>query len=530
MTVYINGKILTMDGNKICESFCTRDGYFVALGTNAEIMNSFDDDVIDLEGKTVVPGFNDAHMHFLNYAIQKKNVQIVNIESIEKLICETQSFINERSIPSGEWIVSRGWNDNLFKEKRLPNRYDLDKISTNHPIVFSRICGHIAVANSKALDLLNITSNSPNPKGGIIDKKHGVPTGILRENALNLVFDKLPPMTVDQIKDTLRTAFYDALRCGITTIQTEDLTHCKSLRNLITAYKELEQRHELPLRFILQLNLNNDDLLNEARALHLKSNVGSNFLKIGPVKLFQDGSLGGRTAAMLEPYNDEPHKGVLIYSQEELDSLVLKAHDYGFQVTIHSICDVACSSVLDSYEKLIYKTNDNNLRPTIVHAQFTNNGLLNKFKNLGVIANVQPAFIMTDYPIVEKAIGKDRAKESYAFNSMIKMNIPVAFSSDAPIESFDVIQGIYAVTNRKDLKGKPEGGFYSEEYMDVFNAIKGYTVGPSFMCFEENFKGKIKEGYLADFVILSHDIISMDIEKIKEVSVISTYVNGERKY
>lgn len=531
MTIFINGKIVTMDNNKTCESFCIKDGYFIALGSNNEMLNSFkNEEVVDLDGKTVLPGFNDGHMHFLNYAIQKNNVHITNIDSIENLISTTQTFIEEKSIPSGQWIVSRGWNDNLFKEKRLPCRYDLDKISTDHPIFFSRICGHIAVVNSKALEFLNITSSSQNPKGGIIDKDQGVPTGILRENALNLVSNILPPMSVGQIKDTLKSAFDDALSCGITTIQTEDLTHCKSLRNLITAYRELEETNELPLRFILQLNLNTDELLNEAKDLNLRSNTGSDFLKIGPVKLFQDGSLGGRTAAMLEPFNDEAHKGVLIYSQEELDNLVLKANDFGFQLTIHAIGDRACTSVLASYEKLINKTKINNLRPTIVHAQFTNNDILNQFNTLGVIANVQPAFIMTDYPIVEIAVGKERAKESYAFRSMLDMGIPVAFSSDAPIENFNVIQGIYAVTNRKDLNGNPAGGFYPENCMNVLDAIKGYTTGPSYMSFEESYKGKIKEGYLADFVVLSEDILSIKKDKIKEISVLSTYVNGVRKY
>jgi predicted amidohydrolase YtcJ len=328
----------------------------------------------------------------------------------------------------------------------------------------------------------------------------------------------------------LKSAFIDALACGLTTIQTEDLTQVKSLKNLITAYRELDEENLLPIRFILQLNLNSSTLLDEAKKLNLKSNIGSDFLRIGPVKLFQDGSLGGRTAAMNEPYCDEPHKGVLIYSEEDLNNLVTKAHKYDFQLTIHAIGDGACTSVLNSYENVFNTSNKRDLRNTIVHAQFTNDSILNRFKSLGVVANVQPSFIMTDYPIVEKAIGKERAKESYAFNSMLKLGIPVAFSSDAPIENFNVLQGIYAAVSRMDLNSNPKGGFYPHECMDVLDALKCYTIGPSFMSFEENKKGKIKEGFYGDFVVLSEDITKIHKEAIKDIRILGTYVAGVKRY
>ncbi|MEG1312969.1 MAG: amidohydrolase [Bacilli bacterium] len=531
MAVFINGNVITLDGEKICESFSIINGIFTKTGSNSEILASVkDEEIIDLKGKTVLPGFNDGHMHFLNYAIQKNNVDIVNIDSIENLILKSKDYINKKAIPEGTWIVSRGWNHNLFNEQRLPTRYDLDNISTSHPIVFSRICGHIAVVNSKALELLKITKNSPNPSGGIIDKENGEPTGILRENALNIALDNLPVLTVDEIKVTLKTAFMDALACGITTIQTEDLTHCKNLTNLIKAYSELDKENQLPLRFILQLNLTNDKLFEEAKQLNLKSNIGSDFLRIGPVKLFQDGSLGGRTAAMMEPYCDEPHTGVLIYEQDSLDDLVTKAYNHGFQLTIHAIGDGACNSVLDSYERLINTSGKNDLRPTIVHAQFTNEHLLSRFKNLGVVANVQPSFIMTDHPIVEKAVGKERARESYAFQTMVKSGIAVAFSSDAPIESFNVFEGIYGAVNRKDLNGNPKEGFYPNECMNVMDAIKCYTTGSSFMNFEEDKKGKIKEGFYGDFIILSEDITKIPKEQIRDLAVLETYVSGIKRY
>lgn len=532
MSAFINGNIITLDQNKLCEAFYVHDGVFKAVGTNEEILRLVEphDTIVDLKGNTVVPGFNDAHMHFLNYAAQKNNVNILNVSSIDTLINITKEYIKARDIPEGQWIISRGWNHNLFSEKRLPTRYDLDKISMTHPIYFARICGHIGVLNSKALELLNVNPNTKNPQGGVIDSENGIPTGILRENALNLVSNYLPPMSKQKIKTLLKSSFIDALKVGITTIQTEDLTHCGSLKNLLEAYKELEAEQSLPLRFILQLNLPNEESLSQAVTLNLKSNIGSNMLKIGPVKLFQDGSLGGRTAAMKEKYCDADTTGVLIYKQASLDNITKLAHNASFQITIHAIGDNAAETVLNSYEKIITSSENKDLRLTIVHCQFTNDELLRRFKKLNVVANVQPSFVMTDYPIVEKAVGKVRSDKSYAWKDMLNLNIPISFSSDAPIESFNPIAGIYAAVTRKDLLGNPNVGFNSTQNLTVIEALKAYTLGSAFMSFEEDIKGSISKGKLADFVVLSEDILHTEKHNIKNIKVLETYVGGIKMF
>lgn len=532
MTAFINGNIITLDKDKVCEAFYVDQGVFKAIGTNEEILSlaKSQEDIVDLKGNTVVPGFNDAHMHFLNYAVQKHNVNLLNVPSINQLIDLTKEYIKIHHIPKGQWILSRGWNQDLFSEKRLPTRYDLDKISTDHPIYFARICGHIGIANSKALELLNITSSTENPEGGLIDKENRVPTGILRENALNLVSNSLPTMPKEQIKTLLKSAFIDALKVGITTIQTEDLTHCGSLDNLLCAYRELEAEGDLPLRFILQLNLPNEKSLSEAVSLGLKSNLGSTLLKVGPLKLFQDGSLGGRTAAMKDAYCDVDTTGVLIYNQASLDNITKLAHDAGFQLTIHAIGDNAVATILNSYENIITTSENKDLRLTIVHCQFTNDELLHRFKKLKVVANVQPSFVMTDYPIVETAVGKNRADTSYAWKDMLSLNIPVAFSSDAPIENFNPIEGIYAAVTRKNLLGLPKDGWYSPQNLTVLEALKAYTLGSAFMSFEEDIKGSISLGKLADFVVLSEDILQIEKDNIKNINVLQTYVGGIKMY
>ncbi|MCM0646899.1 amidohydrolase [Clostridium swellfunianum] len=532
MAIYFNGNIITLEENKTAEAFCIRNGSFLAVGSEKEILKlkQPNEELIDLMGRTIVPGFNDSHMHFLGYAVFKSRVNLSEVSSIDELIEKTKQYIKENNISKGEWVISRGWNDNHFKELRLPNRFDLDKISTDHPIFFSRVCGHIGVANSKALELCNITSISDNPEGGIIDKENNQPTGILRENAMNYIFENLPSITKEDIKKVLKSAFEDALSCGLTTIHTEDMGTAGDLKTLIDAYKELETEKHLPLRFVLQLNLNNIKLIEKAKSLGIKSRLGSNRLNIGVLKLYQDGSLGGRTAAMEKPYEDADTDGVTIYSQEELDALVLEAHRAGFQIAIHAIGDRAMRMILDSYEKVKRLYPNKDLRPIIIHCQFTNKDLLERFRNLGVVANVQPSFVMTDFPIVEKAVGKERAVESYNWKTILDMGINVSFSSDAPIESFNPLYGIHAAVTRKDLIGSPFEGWYKEQCISVEEALKAFTLGSAYANFEETIKGSIAPGKLADFVVLSDNILSITPDNIKDIVVLETYVDGKQVY
>jgi predicted amidohydrolase YtcJ len=528
MAIYFNGNIVTLEENRIAEAFCVRDGKFAFVGSNEAVIGQRQpqEDLIDLKGKTVVPGLNDSHMHFLNYAVCKSRVNLTKVTSVEDMIEKTKEYIALNNIPEGQWIISRGWNQDHFDEVRLPNRFDLDKISTDHPIFFSRVCGHIGVANSKALTLSKVTADTNNPEGGVIDKENGEPTGILRENALNFIFDNMPAMTKEEIKKVLKSAFRDALSCGLTTIHSEDISAAGDLETLVEAYRELETEGNLPLRFVLQLGLSSIKAIDEAKTQGIKSGMGSPRLNIGALKLFQDGSLGGRTAAMEEPYEDTSTDGVTIYSQSELNELVFSAHEAGFQIAIHAIGDKAMRMILDSYEKLKNKYSGEDLRSAIIHCQFTNKGLLEEFKTLGVIANVQPSFVMTDYPIVEKAVGKERAEESYNWKTMLDMGLKVSFSSDAPIEDFNPLYGIYSAVTRKDLKGNPAEGWYKGQRLTVEEALKAFTLGSAYMNFEEDIKGSITPGKLADFVVLSHDILSAAPDSIKDIKVLETYIDG----
>lgn len=532
MPIFINGNIVTLENEEKAEAFCIRDGFFTAVGSNTQIsaLAYENEEIIDLKGKTVVPGFCDGHMHFLNYALTKDRVDLSSTKSIEELIIKTQAYIKERNIPKGEWIISRGWNDNHLEEKRPLTRWDLDKISSEHPIFFTRVCGHIGTVNSKALALLNITGSTPNPEGGIIDKENGEPTGILRENALNLASNHFPPMKKEEMKRILSAAFKDALKVGLTTLHTDDVSHAGSLQNLLEAYKELEGENTLPIRITLQIYSPTIEDIKKATELGIKTGTGSHLLKVGPVKLYQDGSLGGRTAAMEEAYCDIQSNGVIIYPQKELDTLTLEAHKSGFQIAIHGIGDRAINMILNSYENMYNHCGKGDYRPTLIHCQFTNDHILKRFKDLEVIANVQPSFVMTDYPIVEKAVGKIRSEKSYAWKDIKNNHIPVAFSSDAPIESFNPLLGIYAAVTRKDLQGNPIMGWHKEQQLTVYEALLAFTQGTCYMNFEENLKGSIAPNKLADFVVLSEDITTCEKDYIKNIKVLETYVGGKKMF
>lgn len=532
MAIFTNGNIVTMGKEEKAQAFCVREGKFKFVGSSEEALKlkQPDEEFIDLEGRTVLPGFNDSHMHFLGYAVDKSRVDLSKVTSIEEMIRRVKKYIADKSIPQGKWVICRGWNENLFEERRLPNKYDLDKISSKHLIFISRACNHIGVANSLALEKLNIGIDTENPKRGIIDKNYNGPTGILRENALNLVFNALPEMSKEEIKNVLKEAFNDALSCGLTTIHSEDMGQAGSLNSLIAAYKELDEQQELPLRIVLQLNLPNEENIQYAKSLGLKTGAGGDMYKIGALKLYQDGSLGGRTAAMEQNYNDIASNGVAIYKQEELNNMVSAAHKAGFQPAIHAIGDRAMNMILEAYAKVKGNYPNEDLRPVIIHCQFTNPGIIDKFKKLGVIANVQPSFVMTDHPIVEKAVGKERAHYSYTWRTLLEEGIHTSFSSDAPIESFNPLYGIYAAVNRKNLEGKPNGGWNPEQIVDVNKAIYAFTMGSAYMNFEENIKGSISSEKLADFIVLSEDIFNIPSEKIKDIKVIAAYVNGKRVY
>ncbi|WP_312667148.1 amidohydrolase [Tissierella praeacuta] len=533
--ILINGKIHTMNKERnIVEAIGINGDIIEKIGTNEEVMvlKNNSTKIIDLEGKVVLPGFNDSHMHLLSYGYSLNRIDLGGAKSIEEINCIIKNIIEEKDMEKGEWVNGRGWNQDYFiGEKRFPTRYDLDKISLEHPILIGRACGHIVIVNSKALELLNITKDTPQVDGGHFDlDENGEPLGIFRENALGLVYSKLPNPTVDDIKHMMVRAIEDLNKNGVTSVGTDDFDAFPDVdyEKIILAYQELKEENKLKVRVYEQFLIQDKDRLQGFIDKGYGSSWGDKFFKLGSLKLLVDGSLGARTAALTEDYSDDyNNKGITKLLQDELDIIVDLANQYNIQVAIHGIGDRAMYMALESIEKVLDKNPRDNHRHGIVHCQITDEELLNKFAELKIIAYIQPIFLDYDWKIVRSRVGENRERTSYNWKTMLDKNITIACGSDSPVETFNVMKGIYEAVTRKDLDGNPQGGWLPEQRLTVDEAVYGYTMGGAYASFEENIKGSLEEGKLADMVVLSKDIFNIEEDSIKDVEVVATIFGGE---
>lgn len=534
-TILINGKIYTMNKqNEVAEAIAIKDTIIEMVGSSEEILALKKDNtkVIDLRGKALVPGFNDSHMHLLSYGFSLTQVNLIGSNTMEELNLRIARFIMDKDIKEGKWVRGAGWNQDYFQdEKRFPTRYDLDNISTKHPIVVSRACGHVVVVNSKGLEILNINKDTPQVEGGHFDlDENGEPFGIFRENAIGLVSGSLPSPTVEEIKSMMINGIVDLNSCGITSIGTDDFEALpdRNYVNVMKAFLELKEENKLNIRINEQCLLPTIEKLQGFIDKGYGTGWGDNVFKIGPLKLLIDGSLGARTAALVEPYSDDSSTtGITTATQEELDSIVELAHNNDIQVAIHGIGDKSMYMAFESIEKALIKNPREDHRHGIVHCQITDEYLLNKFAELNAVAYIQPIFLDYDWHIVKDRVGEAREKTSYNWRTMVDKNIKIACGSDAPVETFDVLKGIYEAVTRKDLQGNPKEGWLPEQKLTVKEAVYGYTMGGAYASFEEDIKGSLEKGKLADMVILSEDIFNIEEDKIKNVKVETTILGGK---
>lgn len=486
-------------------------------------------EVFDAQGRTIVPGFNDSHQHLMNTGIALAAVRLLGATSIEEVIEKGRRYIQENNIPAGEVIHGMGWNQDYFTdEHRLLNRHDLDKISTEHPIIFDRACGHILVCNTKALEVAGLTVDTVANEGGAIDVENGELTGILRENARAQVRCIMASRSVEAKKRLIREAMAHASETGVTSVQTCDL-RLGDWETTLEAFTQVLD--ETPnLRVYHQFSFMKPEEFQYFLSKGYRTGMGTQFNKFGPLKLFVDGSLGARTALMRQPYHDDPKtKGIATLSEQQLDTLVQMAVDHDCSVAIHAIGDGAIENVLNAYDK-VCSDGQNPLRLGIVHLQITDRPLLERFTKNGILAYVQPIFLHYDTTIVEDRVGSQLASTSYAFKSLIDMGVHTSFGTDSPIEDMNPIDNIYCAVTRQTLKGEPQGGFHPEECLDMAQAIDCYTIESAYCSFEEGFKGRLKEGYVADLVVLSQDLFTISNEQILQTKVDRTMVNGRWVY
>lgn len=534
--IFYNGTVLTMDAvNSEVEAVAIKGNKIYKVGSNESIISTKTEKtiLIDLKGRCLLPGFNDSHMHLINFAYTSEMIPLHNCSSIKEIILIAGESIKNDNDQEG-WIQGRGWQQAHFEEKRMLTKVDLDRISEERPIIFTRACGHVAVLNSKALEVIGINRNSAQPEGGHFDiDEKGEPTGILREHAIDRVYANMKDPDIEGIKYLIKQACQKALEKGITSIQTDDLQTFSegSYKLVIQAYEELIDEEKLPIRIYQQCLIQNiNDFKSFVEEGYLTGAGNENF-KIGPLKLLADGSLGARTAKLIKPYSDDPNTtGIQILSQSELNELIDYAAEVGMQVAVHCIGDQTLACTLASFERALSAHPNPDHRHGIVHCQITNRGLLEKMVEWQVMAYIQPIFLQSDIAIVNDRIGIERAEESYAFKTMMTMGIKTPYSSDSPVETFDVMKGLHCAVNRQDMEENPPGGWYPKEKVSVLEALRNYTIEGAYASFEEEIKGSIEEGKLADLIILKRNPLTASKNEIKDISVELTMINGKIEF
>jgi len=514
--VLLNGNFITMNpAQPHAQAVAIKDTKITEVGTNRKIKPWMGNKtkIIDLRGKTVVPGLIDTHVHMANFGKSLTRIDLRGAKSIK----EIQKKVKERAgeTPRGRWILGRGWDQDRLREKRYPTRWDLDETSPHHPVVLNRVCGHVSVVNTKALRLAGITKETRPPRGGQIDRdpKTSEPTGILRENAMKLVWDRVPEPSEEELINACSLACRKAVEAGLTSVHWFVYEP-----NEIRILQKLKAQGKLPLRAYI---VTPAELFGCLRDAGLVTGFGDHVTRLGSIKILADGSLGARTAALKKPYNDDTStKGMIVCGQRELYNLVTEAHKAGFQLAVHAIGDRAIESVLTAFERVLEQTPKEDHRHRIEHASVLNKRLIQRMRKLGIIASVQPHFVISDFWVVDR-VGRARGRWVYPFKTLIHEGVVSAGGSDCPVEPISPLLGIYAAVARRS---------FPQERVTVDEALRMYTVDAAFASFEEDVKGSIAVGKLADVTVLSGDPRKVAPNKIKDVAIEMTIVGGRIVY
>jgi predicted amidohydrolase YtcJ len=534
--VILNAKVY-VERNVFAEAVCIEDGVIRAVGGNEEMRAAGGPGaaLIDGQGLPLLPGFFDSHLHLSAAGRREQMIDAWGVSSIEALIQRGREKLAQLKPPPGAVLTGGGFNQEEFTGgKRYPNRYDLDQISRDHAILISRVCGHVVVGNSRALEMAGVADSAPHIAGGQVDLDGaGKPTGVFRENAAALLRDIIPPPSEAELRRDLRCAMDRALSYGVTSAASNDADG-PDTEEVIRAFRRIYDEGKSPLRVTMQCAISGEErYLDEY--IQAGYTTGRFFyepyLKMGPLKLFSDGSLGSHTAWLRQPYRDNPSTtGLVVLGKEELTALVTKASARGLQAAVHAIGDAAVEAVISAYEK-VTGPGHNPLRHGVLHCQITDPELLARMGKNDLLALVQPIFVLHDLYMVESRVGRELASTSYAWASMEKGGIRAAYGTDCPVESMDPIQGIACAVTRKDPAADfPREGFFPAEGVDVYTAVDNYTRGSAYANFDEGRLGRIRPGTLADLVLLDRDIFSLPPEDLHRARVTATMVGGEWVY
>ncbi|MEM2889257.1 MAG: amidohydrolase [Candidatus Bathyarchaeia archaeon] len=517
--VLANGQIITMNPSKPnAEAVAIKNGKIIGVGEWNEVVGYVGGStkIIDLKGKTVIPGLIDAHIHVADFGRTLSWVELSDAKSIEEV--KEKIRVYSKNVPKGKWIIGYGWNENNFKEKRCLNAKDLDKAAMDNPVVLYRQQGRVCAVNSKALELAGITKETSSPPNGEIEKdpQTGEPTGILRESATDLLWKIIPEPSVEENIDNVKLAFQKILEAGITSIHWIVLSPYE-----IQIIKNICVRNDLPLRIYLIIPAN---LLEAIGSLCLEKESAWEMFKVGGAIIFADGSLAARTAALSSPYKDCPtSKGKILYTQEKMNELVFKVHESNLQLVIHAMGDHAVAMALKAIDEALAKMPRKDCRHRIEQAAVLNEKLIRRMKKLKVAVSVQPYLIISEFSVwsAMDRLGIERARWLYPLKALFREGITVVGGSDCPMEPLNPLMHIKAAVARQ---------FFPEQQITVDEALRMYTINAAYVSFEENLKGSIEKGKLADLTVLSHNPLEIPPNEIDSIRVEMTIVGGKIVY
>jgi predicted amidohydrolase YtcJ len=493
------------------------NGKVVATGDEALLADVADADRIDGGGGFVLPGLTDAHAHVYSQGFLNVSLNLLGAESVEAAVERINEFAAARRTG---WILGRGWNQVLWPVQVFPTAADIDAVVADRPVWLNRIDGHAGWANSKALAIAGIDDDTPDPVGGkIIRDDNGKATGVLIDNAMALVEKHVPDPTRSEIREAYANAIDSLLALGITGVHDAGISKTEA-----EVYMSMADDGDLDMRIYAMLSdtgANLDAFDEPIRA------YGNDHLDIASVKLYSDGALGSRGAAMIEPYDDDPeNRGLPFYTQEELDSFVRKANDKGFQVGIHAIGDLGNRMSLDAFERA-QDGKPSPLRNRVEHAQIIALDDIPRFAELGVIASMQPVHATSDMNMAEDRVGPQRIKGGYAWRRLLDSGAVLAAGSDFPVELPNPFHGLFAAVARQDRQGLPEGGWYADQSMTRAEALRAFTLDAAYAAHQENRLGSLEPGKWADFIVVDRDYFEIPVDEIDDIRVLQTWVGGE---
>jgi predicted amidohydrolase YtcJ len=510
-----NATIITVDeNNTVAEAMAVKDGKILEIGPEREILNKYrSTQKIDAQKQFVYPGFIDAHCHFLGYGQFLNNVNLVGSKSFEEVIERLKSRKTE-----GVWIIGRGWDQNDWQNKTFPNKAELDKIFPDVPVYLTRIDGHAALANSKALEMAGITASSQ-IEGGLIVLENGEPTGLVVDRAMELIETIMPTDSAVEIEKALLRAQTNCFAAGITSVSDAGLS-----TTVVKIIQQLQDAGNLLMNMYVMLSP------DENTEVFLKNGVQlTDKLSVRSVKLYGDGALGSRGAALLQPYSDDTtNNGLILYPKDYFEKWAALCKKHGFQLNTHCIGDSAGRMVLDIYGQHLEGSND--LRWRIEHAQIVHPDDISKYGQFNILPSVQPTHATSDMYWAGERLGAERVKTAYAFEELRKQNGMIPLGTDFPIEDIDPIKTFFSAVFRKDAKGFPEGGFQIENAMSRQDALRGMTIWAAISNFEEEKRGSLEPGKQADIVILNRNLLDVPEEQFKNIEVQYTFVDGKQVY